>query len=77
MSCSTPYFIAKNENATHTVYLLMINNNHFNELRLKGQTNNADLQKVKKKDYKKRLEYKLEKPEKDLSFMSEFSSLYS
>ena len=26
MSCSTPYLIAENENATYTVYLLMISN---------------------------------------------------
>ena len=66
MSCSTSYFIAENENATHTVYLLMIHNNHFNTLKVKEQTKSTDFQKVKKKDYKK-LESKVEKPEKDQS----------
>ena len=42
MSCSTPFLIAENKNATHTVYLLMINNNHFNILRVKGQTKSTD-----------------------------------
>ena len=32
----TLYFIAENDNANDTVYLLIINNNHFNILRLKG-----------------------------------------
>ena len=50
MSCSTPYLIAENENVTHNVYLLMINNNHFNTFRVKGQTKSTDFQKVKKKD---------------------------
>ena len=30
MSCLTSFLIAENENAILTVYLLMINNNHFN-----------------------------------------------
>ena len=77
MSCSTTYLIAENENATHTVYLLIINNNHFNTLKAKGQTKSADYQKVKKKDFKKKLESKIEKPEKDHSFIGEFSSVYS
>ena len=42
MSCSTPYLIAENENATHPVYLLMINNNHFNILRVKGQNKSTE-----------------------------------
>ena len=50
----------------------MINNNHFNTLRVKGQTKRPYFQKVKKKDYKKP-ESKVEKPEKDHSFMDEFS----
>ena len=42
--------------------LLMINNNHFNTLRVKGETKSIDFQKVKKKDYRK-LESKVEKSE--------------
>ena len=42
ISCSTQYLIAENENATHFVYLLMINNNHFNALKVKGQTKSTD-----------------------------------
>ena len=76
MSCSTPYLITENENATHTVFLLMINNNHFNTLKVKGQTKSTDFQKVKKKDFKKKLVSKIEKPEKDHSFIGEFSSVY-
>ena len=53
MSCSTSYLIADYENATHIVYLLIINNNHFNTLRVKGQTKSTGFQKVKKKNYKK------------------------
>ena len=53
MSCSTTYFIAENENATHTIYFLIIHNNHFNTLRVKGQTKSTDFQKVKKKDNQK------------------------
>ena len=77
MSCSTTYLIAENENATHIVYLLMIKNNHFNTLKVKGQTKSTDFQKVKNKDYKKKLESKIEKSEKDHSFMGEFLSVYS
>ena len=76
MSCSTSYFIAENENANHTVYLLIINNNHFNTLRVKGQTKSIDFQNVKTKDYKK-LESKIVKPEKDHSIMDEFFPAYS
>ena len=54
----------------------MISNNHFNTLKVKGQTKSTNFQKVKKKDYKK-LKSKVEKPEKDHSFMSEFLSVYS
>ena len=41
-SCSTPYLIAENESTTHTEYLLMINNNHFNTLRIKRQIKSTD-----------------------------------
>ena len=46
-------------------------------MKVKGQTKSTDFQKVKKKDYKKKLESKIEKPEKDHNFMGEFSSVYS
>ena len=42
-------FIVENKNATHTVYLLMINNNHFNALRVKSKLKVFDFQKVKKR----------------------------
>ena len=54
----------------------MINNNHFNTLKVKGQAKSTDFQKVKKKDFKKELVSKIEKPEKDHSFMDEFSTVY-
>ena len=54
----------------------MINNNYFNTLKVKGQTKSTDFQKVKKKDYKK-LESKVEKPEKDHSFIGELLSVYT
>ena len=37
MSCSIPYLITENENATHTIYFLMIHSNHFNRLRVNGE----------------------------------------
>ena len=43
MSCSTPYLTAENENATESVYLPMINNNHFNTLKVKGETKSTDI----------------------------------
>ena len=61
---------------THIVYLLIISNNHFNKLKVKGQTKSTDFQKIKNLDYKK-LESKVVKPEQDHSFMGEFSSVYS
>ena len=50
ISYSTSYLIAENDNATHIIYLLVVNNNHVNTLRVKGQTKRTDFQKVKKKD---------------------------
>ena len=61
MSCSIPYLITENENSTHTIYLQMMNNNHFNTLKVGGQTKSTDFQKAKKMDYKKKLEAKVEK----------------
>ena len=49
MSCSTPYLITENENATHIIYLIMINNNHFNTFKVKGHAKSHDFQKVKQR----------------------------
>ena len=75
MSCSIPYLIAENENATHIVYLLIINNNHFNTLKAKGQIKSTDFQKVKKKDYKK-VESKVENRKRIIALLVKFSSVY-
>ena len=48
----------------------MINNNHFNTLRVIGQTKSTKFQRVKKDCMK--LEFKVVKFEMDHSFMGEF-----
>ena len=49
MASSIPYLIAENQWATHTVYVLMINNDHFNTLTAKNSNKFAKLDKIKKK----------------------------
>ena len=77
MTSSIPYLIAENQRATHTVYVLMINNDHFNTLTAKNSNKFAKFDKIKKKDYKKKIESVIRKPEKDNSFMGEYSTVYS
>ena len=76
MTSSISYLTAENEKANHTIHLLMINNNHFNTLNVKNKSKFLHFQKVKK-DYKKKCESIVTKPEKDHSFMGDYSTLYS
>ena len=71
MTSSIPYLIAENQRATHTVYVLMINNDHFNTLIAKNSYKFAKFDKIKKK------ESVIRKPEKDNSFMGEYLTVYS
>ena len=77
MTSSIPYLIAENQWATHTVYVFIINNDHFNALTAKNSNKLAKLDKIKKKEYKKKIEFVIRKPEKDNSFMGEYSTVYS
>ena len=76
MTSSIPYLIAENQRATHTVYVLMINNDHFNTLTSKNSNKFAKFDKIKKKEYKNKIESVIRKPEKDNSFMNEYSTVY-
>ena len=46
MTSSTPYFIAENNSFTHTIYLLLTNNNHFDLLLIRGDSEKTDLNKI-------------------------------
>ena len=77
MTSSIPYLIAENQRATHTVYVLMINKDHFNTLTAKNTNKFAKFDKIKLKKYKKKIESVMRKPVKDNSFMGEYSTVYS
>ena len=49
MTSSIPYIISENQWATHTVFVLMINNDHFNKLTVKNFNKFAKFDKIKKK----------------------------
>ena len=78
ITSSIPYLTAENVKAYHIVHLLMVNNNHFNTLNVKSKSKFSHFQKVKKKDYKKKCKSIVKKkPEKDHSFMGDYSTVYS
>ena len=77
MKSSIPYLIAENQRTTHKVYVLIINNDHFNTLTAKNSDKFEKFDKIKKKEYKKKIESVIRKPEKDNSFMGEHSTIYS
>ena len=53
MTSSISYLIAENQRSTHTVYVLMINNDYFNILIAKNFNKFAKFVKIKKKELKK------------------------
>ena len=65
MTSSIPYLIAENQRSTHTVYVLMINNDHFSTLTAKNSNKFAKFDKIKKKEYKKKIESVIRKQEKE------------
>ena len=49
MASSIPYLIAENQWETHTVYVFMINNDHFKTLTAKNSNEFAKFDKIKRK----------------------------
>ena len=56
---------------------MIINNDHFDSLTDKNSNKFVKFDKIKKKEYRKKIEFVIRKPEKDNSFMSEYSTVYS
>ena len=50
MTSSILYLIVENQRAAHTVYVLVINNDHFNTLTAKNSNKFAKFNKIKKKE---------------------------
>ena len=46
MTSPIPYFIAENNTFTHTIYLLLTNNNHFDLLLIRGDSDKIDFKKI-------------------------------
>ena len=46
MTSPIPYLIAENNTFTHTIYLLLINNNHFDLLLIRGDSDKIDFKKI-------------------------------
>ena len=46
MTSPTPYLIAENSTFTHTIYLLLTNNNHFDLLLIRGDSDKIDFKKI-------------------------------
>ena len=46
MTSSTPYLIAENNTFTHTIYLLLTNNNIFDLLLIRGDSEKIDFKKI-------------------------------
>ena len=46
MTSPTPYLIDENNTFTHTIYLLLTNNNHFNLLLIRGDSEKIDFKKI-------------------------------
>ena len=55
----------------------MINNDNFNTLTAKNSNKFAKFDKIKKKEYKKKIVSVIRKSEKDNSFIGEYSTVYS
>ena len=63
MTSPVLYLVAENPAANHSVHLLLTNNNHFDTLKQKDNSNTLSYSKIKKKDYKKIKETQVIKPE--------------
>ena len=64
MTSPVLYLVAENPAANHSVHLLLTNNNHFDTLKPKNNSNTLSYFKIKKKDYKKKKESQIIKPKK-------------
>ena len=53
MTSPIPYLIFENNTFTHTIYLLLTNNNHFDLLLIRGDFEKIDLKRFNKREYKK------------------------
>ena len=77
MTSPVPYLVAENPAANHSVHLLLTNNNHFDTLKPKNNSNTLSYSKIKKKDYKKKKETQIIKPEKKFEYLGENKTIYA
>ena len=75
MISSIPYLATENEKANHTVYILIVNNNHFNTLNVINKSKFSHFQKVKK--IIKEMLIDCNKIRKIQCFMGDYSTVYS
>ena len=77
MISSIPYLIAENNTFTHTIYLLLTNNNHFDLLLIRGDSEKIDLKKINKREYKKKKTAVLKRNDKNRDIQREITTIYS
>ena len=58
------YWVSENPTTNHSVHFFLTNNNHFDTLKPKNNSNTLSYSKIKKKDNKKKKETQIIKPEK-------------
>ena len=77
MTSPIPYLIAENNTFTHIIYLLLTNNNHFDLLLIRGDSEKIDLKKINKREYKKKKTAVLKRNDKNRDIQREIATIYS
>ena len=52
MTSAIPYLVVENNASSHSINLLLTNNNHFDLLSIKGKSESKEYRKITKKEFK-------------------------
>ena len=71
------YLVVENNTSSHSINLLLTNNNHFDLLSIKGKSESKEYHKITKKEFKLKKKAVIKRNEKDHSMKGEQSTIYS
>ena len=77
MTSAIPYLVVENSTSSHSINLLLTNNNHFDLLSIKEKSESKEYRKITKKEFKLKKKAVIKKNEKDHSMKGEQSTIYS
>ena len=77
MTSAIPYLVVENNTSSHSINLLLTNNNHFGLLSIKWKSESKEYRKITNKEFKLKNKAVIKRNEKDHSMKGEQSTIYS